>query len=463
MDVEKILQTIESDWPEHLGRVQRYVSQPSVSATGQGMREMAAMLMEDLKVLGCQKIELIETPNWPVVYAHLDVGAPKTIIFYGMYDVQPADEPNWTVDPFAGTVVEDPDLGPVVMSRGVTNQKGPLAATLNALTAIKKVTGTLPFNAKFVVEGEEEMASVDLPEVLEKLRPELEGCDCCYFAHYGQDAKGKVMHYLGTKGVIYMKLKIKGGDWGAPIGDSIHGSNAIWIDNPVWNMVHLLESLKDKDEKVLVEGFYDDVAGPLPGDEEVLAELLKTLDQELILKSWNTKKFKLGMNMEQAMRRYFFTPELNICGIEGGYTEEGTKTLLPHEVHVNIDIRTVPNMDPKKVIRQLDAHFEKLGMADKLEVQYFNGYNWQRSGLYEPQIKAMLDAIEELGIDKEVWVTLAGSAPFSLFQSMFNIPCVFGGLGHGGRVHSVNEYATVQGIKDMEKSIVLFLRNLMKE
>ena len=462
MNVQEIFSSIDQTWGEHPRRYQKYVQQPSVSGSGLGVLDMAQLLVKEFKELGCQEVKLIETPGWPVVYASIDEGAPKTLLIYGMYDVQPVVGETWKVDPFSGSVVNDPEWGEVIISRGICNQKGPLASAMNVLFTIKQLEGKLPVNVKFVIEGEEELGSVHLPPVIEELKSELKKCDCCFFPHFSQDADGKVKQYLGTKGITTIKLTCKGGDWGAPTTRGIHGSNAIWMDNPVWKLIHILKTLKGEDEKVLIDGFYDDVAGPLEGDDELLDELMKTFNPQKVLDTEEVKKFKLNLSGRELLKRYFFVPELNIDGIAGGFYDKGSKTLLPNEVMVNMDVRTVPNMDPAKVIEQFKAHFKKLGVEDMIEVSYVNAYNWSRSKVSEPVVTSLMDAIKELGCEIEPWITLAGSAPFSLFQSMIGLPVAFGGLGHGQRVHSPNEYATVQGFKDMEKCITLFLRNISK-
>lgn len=460
MQVEKIFHSIEDNWDTHLKRYQKYVRQPSVSGSGLGVRDMAQLLCEELKDLGCQDVRLVETEGWPVVYGALDEGAPKTLLIYGMYDVQPVDGEKWCVDPFSGSTVNDPKRGEMIVSRGIRNEKGPLAALMNVLETIRSVDHKLPVNIKFIIEGEEELGSVHLPGVIEQLRPELETCDFCYFPHFSQEPNGSVQQFLGYKGITHLKLTCKGGDWGGPTTRSIHGANAIWFDNPIWKLVHVLNTLKDENEHVLVEGFYDDVAGPLEGDEELVDQLMETFDPQAILDSQGVKKFKMGLSGRALLERFFFMPELNIDGIVGGFYGEGSKTLLPNEAYVNMDIRTVPNMDPQKIISLFQQHFKKLGLDGIVTAEFTNAYNWSRSKKDEPVVVALINAIREIGYEPEIWCTVQGSAPLSLFQSMLHLPVVFGGLGNGHLEHSPNEYAIVSSLKEMEKCIVLFLRNI---
>ncbi|MGG1573533.1 M20/M25/M40 family metallo-hydrolase [Fictibacillus sp. NRS-1165] len=453
--MEEVLAYIDENWEEELKRYKRYVSQPSISGDGTGMKEMAKLLQEDLKELGCQRVSLKETEGYPVVFGHLDEGKEKTVLLYGMYDVQPVEGEVWSVDPFSGEVIDLPEFGESIVSRGITNQKGPLAGLINAIAAIRKVKGSLPVNIKFCLEGEEELGSVNLPYVLDELKDEFTSCDCVFFPHFSQTPEGKVELYLGSKGIIHLELTVRGGDWGAPVSRGIHGSFAVWFDNPAWYLVHALASLKDRNEKVLIDGFYDDVAEPWPGDDKIIDQMMKTFDEQEILKRDDVRRFKLGLHGKELLRRFFYSPELNINGMVSGHHTDGTKTLLPNDAKAKLDIRMVPNMEPEKLIRQVEQHFQKHGFT-AVEIEAINAYNWARTSTEESAMKALLQSFKDLGFDYEPWITMAGSAPFSLFQSKLGLPFAFGGLGHGSRQHSPDEYATVEGMKNLEKSCVLF-------
>lgn len=457
----EVIATIEKDWQKHLERYQKYVSQPSISGTGQGMAEMAELLCAELAELGCSNVRLVETPGYPVVYAHLDEGKEKTVLLYGMYDVQPVEGEEWIVDPFSGSIVDLPGFGDCIVSRGITNQKGPLAGAINAISAYKKTKGELPVNIKFVLEGEEELGSVNLPTAIDKLYSELSSGDCVFFPSFSQNAEGKVELYMGSKGIIHIDISCRGGEWGGPTEDGIHGCNAVWMDNPAWRLIYALASLKDRNEVVRIDGFYDDVAGPWPGDEEIIDKMLETFSEVETLSHYGVKKFKFGLKGKELLKRYFYSPELNINGIAGGYYGDGSKTFLPNETFAKMDIRLVPNMDPYKIMDSVKKHFVKHGFPE-IELKMVYAYNWSRTSMEEPVMRALINAIEELGYSYEPWITMAGSAPFSIFQSKLGIPVAFGGLGHGSKQHTPNEYAVIEGMKELEKCCVLFFENVAK-
>ena len=452
--MEDILRYLDAHADAHLARVQQFVRQPSISGEGTGMREMAELVADSIRRLG-GRAELVPTDGWPVVYGEVDAGAPKTVLLYGMYDVQPVEGEQWLVPPFAGEVVDLPEVGPSVVARGVYNTKGPLAGLFHVLEAIQAVRGRLPVNVKFVVEGEEELGSPHLPQFIHAARDRL-GADATYFAFYNQDRHGKPRLWLGVKGIQYFEIACRGGAWGGPRTRGVHGSNAVWIGSPAWRLLRALATMIDDDEQIRIEGFYDDVAPPSAEDEELLAALARTFDPATELWMWDAERFKYDLTGADLLRRYLYDSTLNIDGLWGGYTGPGTKTLLPHEVRVKMDVRLVPDMEPERVRQRIRAHLARIGRED-LEVHFYEGYPPAKTSVREPVVQALVRAIRALGFEPEIWPHIAGSAPFYLFRRVLGQPFAMGGLGHGGRPHSPNEYATLAGMQLFARSVARFL------
>lgn len=455
IQLEPIYEHIDRHFDRHLDRVRRFVRQPSISGEGLGMLEMPELVAAAIHELG-GRAEIAPTSGWPVVYGEINVGAPRTLLFYGMYDVQPVAGEEWIAPPFGGEVVPDFEgLGPCLVSRGVANQKGPLACAFNTFASIKAATGTLPVNLKFMVEGEEELGSRHLPEFVRAYRDRLQA-DGAYFASFGQNRAGKPIIYLGVKGIVFFELICRGGEWGGPTVRGIHGSNASWVRSPVWRMLHALATMVDEHERITIDGFYDPVAPPSEEDERLLAGLERTFDPEVVLRANDVRRFKYDLTGAALLRRFLFEPQLNIDGLAGGHYGPGTKTLLPHEVRVKLDVRLVPNMEPGEVREKIAAHLRKIGCAD-FEVVSEEGYPWAKISPGAPISQAMVNAIKAFGMEPEVWPNIAGSAPFYLFSRELRQPFAMGGLGHGGRAHSPNEYATVEGMRLFEKSMARFV------
>jgi len=454
-NLERIYGHIDEHFDRHLDRVRAFVRQPSISGEGVGMQEMAELVAASVRDLGGRS-EIVSTAGWPVVYGELDQGAPRTMLLYGMYDVQPVVGEEWIVPPFGGQIVDDFEgLGRCLVNRGAANQKGPLAGAFNALASVQAVSGRLPVNVRFVVEGEEELGSRHLPEFITRYKDRLRA-DGTFFPAFSQDRKGKPILWLGVKGILFFEMVCRGGEWGGPTSRGIHGSQGAWIASPVWRMIHALTTMTAPDERLTIDGIYDSVKPPLVEDEEVLAALARTFDPELMLRINDVRRFKHGLTGVDLLRRYLFDPILNIDGIAGGHYGAGTKTLLPNEVRLKMHVRLVPDMEPDEVRAKLQAHLRKIGCAD-FEVHYEEGYPWARMSHKAPLSQAMIRTLRSFGHEPEVWPNIAGSAPFYLFQRVLGQPFTMGGLGHGGRQHSPNEYATVEGMRLFEKSVVRFL------
>ncbi len=453
-DLARIFDHIEANFDRHLERVKSFVRQPSISGEGVGMEAMAELVAGSIAELGGRS-EIVPTAGWPVVYGELDAGAPRTLLIYGMYDVQPVVGEAWRVAPFGGEVVSLDGLGSCVVSRGVYNSKGPLAGAFNALKSVQTVTGRLPINVKFMIEGEEELGSRNLPTFVHAYQKRLQA-DGTYFPFYGQDRKGKSVLHLGVKGIVFFELVCRGGEWGGPTTRGIHGSQGAWMASPAWRMLHALTTMVDKQERITIQGFYDHVLPPSAEDEEVLAALAKTFDPDLILREHEVKRFKHSLHGAALLRRYLFDPIINIDGIVGGHYGPGSKTLLPHEVRAKLHVRLVPNMEPEEVQEKITAHLRRIACAD-FELHLEQGYPWAKMRVSAPLTQAMIRTLRSFGLEPEIWSNLAGSAPFYLFSRVLHQPFVMGGLGHGGRPHSPNEYATVDGMQRFEQSVVRFL------
>ncbi|HET7036332.1 MAG TPA: M20/M25/M40 family metallo-hydrolase [Thermomicrobiaceae bacterium] len=459
--IERAERQIERDFEQHLERTRALLRQPSISADGTGIIETAQMLAAWIRELG-GTAELVETPMHPVVIGEIDAGQPHTLLFYGMYDVQPVLGETWLVPPFGGEIVDLPGYGPSLVNRGVANQKGPLGSFLNTVQAIQQANGRLPVNVKFLIEGEEELGSRNLPQVVSARREQLRA-DAAFFAFFSQNQAGKIIAYLGVKGILFFELVARGGDWGAPTTRAVHGSNAVWFHNPAWLLVHALASMVTPDQKhILIDGFYDDLTPPSAADEALLARLSASFNPEDELDKNDVRRFKYDLSGVDLLRKYLYQPTLNIDGIISGHTAEGTKTIIPHEARAKIDIRMPPHLDPQRMIALVRAHLDRHGFAD-VELEVEDAYTWSKSSIDDAPVRALMRTYRELGHEPEIWPHLAGSAPFYLFTDVLGIPVALGGLGHGGRQHSPNEYATVQGIKDHELSLARFLYRLADE
>ena len=463
MDLAKIHIKIDEQLETHLQKIQNYLRIKSISATGEGMEETATATVKALEELGATEIHLAETKGYPVVYGERIIDpSKKTLLLYSMYDVQPVEAEKWKVNPFAGTIVEEfEDLGRCLVSRGVINTKGPTMAFFNALKTIIEVEDDLPCNLIFAIEGEEEMASLHFPEFVNKYTERLKKADGVYFPYFAENKVGKVKMWLGVRGIIYIKFRVRGGDWGGPITRHIHSSNHSWVDSPVWELVHCLAGMKAHDGTIKIPRFYEDVIPPSAEDEELLTKLAETVDFEVIKDSLDISRFRDDLEGKDLLQRYLFSTTLNIDGLDAGYTGPGTKTILPCEARAYVDIRLVPNQDPEKLIALVQEFLTK--NYPLVEIEGYDAYPWAKVSVREPLCQALIQTYQAFGKEVEIWPHLAGSAPFYVFSRNLGLPFIAGGLGHGDRAHSPNEYAVVAGdkvggIREFEKSVATLLQ-----
>ncbi len=469
-DRAKVFAHIDKNINQHIAKVQELVRQPSISPESKGVRDCAKLVLSYLTSMGC-KGELEETAGNPVVYGRYDAGAEKTIVVYMMYDTMPVDEPGWKVEPLAGTLTDVPPFGRCLVARGAFNTKGELRGFLNACESIIATRQKLPVNLLFLVEGEEELGSRHLADVILKHEKELQKTDAVLFPFASQDRTGKVVMYLGVKGIVYFELELDGATWGkGPKEFGIHGSHKGWIDSPAWRMIQALSTMTGPDgNKVTIQDFYRHVQVPNKEDKELLPGLEKTFNEAAVKEELKVDRFIGDSKGSEALKKYLFDPTLNINGIVSGYTGPETKTLLPHKITVKMDVRLVPNMRKDDTIPMIRNHLDAYGFKD-VQIRVLEaGYTWSRTSYQSPPAQAVINSYKEMGKEVELWPTIAGSAPFSMFnRKPLNLPVVIGGLGHGALSHSPNEYLVIDekgptgGLASMEKSFVAILDNFGK-
>ena len=227
---------------ESLKRLQTWIRQPSIAAENRGMNEGCQLMMDMLDEAGFSNIRKVPTDGQPGVYATLDVGAPKTLGIYFMYDVQQADPKEWSSPPFDAALVDKPGLGKAVVGRGAVNQKGPEATFLAAIHAIRGAGKKMPVNFVFVAEGEEEIGSPHFPQIVHM--PEIQSAFSksvgVFMPFASQDLDGQVTVFYGAKGVVELELISSGEKWGrGPVRD-VHSSNKARLDSPAWHLVEAL-------------------------------------------------------------------------------------------------------------------------------------------------------------------------------------------------------------------------------
>lgn len=437
---------IAAQHDESVARLQDWIRLPSIAAMDLGYPEGPEYMARLLREAGFQQAEIIQTDGKPGVFATLDAGAEKTLGVYFMYDVKHFDPQEWSSPPLEAAIIDKPGLGKVMMGRGAVNQKGPEAAFLSALHAIRAAGRDMPVNLVLVAEGEEEIGSPHIGQIVGK--PEVEsalaGTIGVFMPFASQDREGLVTVYLGAKGVIEVQLIASGEKWGLGPGKDVHSSLKAMIDSPTWHLVHALNTLVSADGNTIT---IDDYPQPLPLSAEhkaMIAAAAGRRNEAKMKELLSTQKWIDDLPFVEALERLVSQPTVNIEGLVGGYTGPGGKTVLPHRAEAKLDLRLVPDMTAEAALSALRKHLVNHGYGD-IEVIFSGGYDPTSTPASAALIQAQVSVLKNEGIDPVLWPRLAGSYPGYVFTgSPLNLASGHFGLGHGSGAHAPDEYFVIE-------------------
>ncbi|MFW6097773.1 MAG: dipeptidase [Chloroflexota bacterium] len=329
-----------------------FLAIPSISTQPErsdDVRRAGEWLVRAMQEAGLENARTIDTPGHPLVYAdwlHAGDEAP-TVLVYGHYDVQPPEPVDlWRTPPFSPTI-EDGYL----YARGVSDDKGQVYIHVKAVEAYLQATGALPINLKFIVEGEEEVGGPSLAKFVPE-NTDLLDADVVVISDSAMRAQGQPSIVYGLRGLAYMLLDVTG-----PDHDIHSGHYGGVINNPIHALCHIIAHLQDEDGHILIPGFYDDVA-PLDEEERALIGASVTSEERVLTNTgapavWGDEAYTLDERMGAR-------PTLDVNGIVGGYTGEGSKTIIPSTVHAKISMRLAPNQDPQKIADLFEEYVKEI-------------------------------------------------------------------------------------------------------
>lgn len=471
-DLPAIKAQIAKQHDRSVQRLQEWIRRPAIAAENRGFPEGADHLAKLLQEVGFQQVKRIETDGKPGVFATFDAGAPKTVGLYFMYDVKQFDPKEWSSPPLDAALVDRPGMGKVLVGRGAVNQKGPESAFLAALDAIRGANQKLPVNLVLVAEGEEEIGSPHIGQIVN--RPEVQAalsrCISLFMPHATQDSDGTVTVNLGAKGIIECELVSSGLAWGRGPARDIHSSFKAMVDSPAWHLIKALNTLVSADGNTpAIAGFADKVR-PLSAEEKAMIAAAARRRGEAPYKALlGVNRWIDDLPFLEALERLESQPTVNIEGLVGGYTGPGGKTILPHQAVAKLDLRLVPDMTAKDALAALKAHLVKNGFGD-IEVNMTGGYDPTSTAANTPLIQAQVAVLKRSGIDPLLWPRLAGSWPgYAFTAAPLNLAAGHFGLGHGSGQHAPNEYFLIestnpklQGYDGATMSYVEYLFELAK-
>ncbi len=480
-ELKKIYAYIDEHFDEHVERLQKWIRQPSISNSGEGIQETAEMVKGFFDELGCQQTRVYDTgvtewglPGNPVVYGKCDEGAKETLVIYWQYDTMPVTQPdNWKVPPFDAAIIEQGEFKKVLVARGASNSKGPEMAEFNALMSIKAVTGKLPVNIIFVAEGDEERMDIGLRN----------------FVRDHQDLFAGATGMLGggsSEGCVYIQLTTSGTAWGrGPTISDIHGSNKRTVDSVAWRHVKMLASLVSDDGNTpLIEGWFENKVPPTAEEIERMKRRTKDQDIKQMAENLGVGRF-IADTPYDVMRMRNFETSFNMDGIWGGNMyADAAGAILPNKITSKHNIRYVPNMNGMDLVKKIRKQLDKNGFRD-VELKVIGDVPWS---IVDPKnklndagnrMRSMFGAadnsnrIAQANPPRES-ADLGGYWPSYLFNEgkvgqrvapKVLMPIGGGQVGQGGRNHAANEYYVIEGAGDTfgmaaaEKSVATTIYN----
>ena len=424
---------------------------PSISAKAEhkgDMRRCAERLAVLLMEAGADFAEVSPSDGNPVVYGEKMVDpALKTVLVYGHYDVQPPEPlEKWRTDPFEPVIHDG-----AIWGRGANDDKGQLFMHIKAFEFLVR-TGQLRHNVKFMFEGEEEIGSPNLPAWIKANKKRL-AADVCLVSDTTMISERVPSINCGMRGLSYLEVKVTG-----PNKDLHSGHYGGAVANPITVLCEMIATLHDEDGRVAVPGFYDKVVELSRKDRKMLARA-----------PFNLKEYKEFLDIKDirgekgytTLERTGIRPCLDVCGIWGGYTGEGAKTVLPSEAHAKISMRLVPDQKSGEITKLFAKHFKSIApKCVKVDVKECEGGDGFLIPISSEAYKAAARAMGEVYGIEPVPSRGGGSiAVLAEVQKILGIDPLLMGFGlERDTVHSPNEsYLLKQFFAGME-SIALFYK-----
>ncbi|HAF29918.1 MAG TPA: dipeptidase [Bacteroidales bacterium] len=430
--MEKVKQYIEANKDRFLEELFELIRIPSISSIKDHKPDMvkaAEALKAALLKAGCDKAVVMPSDGNPVVFAEKLIDPAKpTVLVYAHYDVMPVDPiEKWDTKPFEPVVIDGK-----IWARGADDDKGQSFMHIKAFEAMVN-TDSLPCNVKFMIEGEEEIGSPNLPKWCEQNK-ELVKADIILVSDTGMIAPDIPSITTGLRGLSYWEVEVTG-----PNRDLHSGLFGGAVANPINVLAKMITQMVDENGHITIPGFYDDVLEISDVERTKMAEAPYSEDEYKkaidVNELWGEKGYSTN-------ERTGIRPSFDICGIWGGYTGEGAKTVLPSKAFAKVSSRLVPNQNNIKISKMFKEHFEKIAPPYvRVNVEFLHGGQAYVCPIDLPAYKAAEKAYEQTYNRKPVPVRSGGSIPIiSEFEKILGIKSVLMGFGlESDAIHSPNE------------------------
>ena len=433
MDLKTINAYIDANRDRFLNELLDLLRIPSVSADpkyASDVKRTARVLADGMRAMGLDGVEICETPGHPIVYAQKIVDAKlPTVLIYGHYDVQPPDPLDlWHSPPFE-PVIKDGKI----YARGACDDKGQMYMHVKAAEIMMNTTG-LPCNIKFMIEGEEEVGSVNLEPWVKANRDRLKS-DVVLISDTSIIANDVPSINVGLRGLSYLEVEVTG-----PNRDLHSGVYGGAVANPINVLCKMLASLHDDNGRITIPNYYNDVDEVSPAERAEMAKAPFDLDEYKRDLDIADVQGEAGYS---SLERATIRPTFDINGIWGGYTGEGAKTVLPSKAYAKISFRLVPHQDTNKVMKMVEDHlFSIAPKSVKLKVSPHHGGPPYVTPTDFVAYEAASKAMEETFGKKPIPTRSGGSIPIpAMFEKELGVRSVLLGFGlDSDAIHSPNEH-----------------------
>jgi len=454
MKLSAIVQYANSNRNRYVEELKELVKIASISGSPEHKEEVklcARFLRDKMEEIGFMRTELYETSGNPIIYGEwLEAPGKPTVLIYGHYDVQPVDPLDmWETSPF------EPDVRHGKMyGRGTVDDKGQIYIHLKAIESWLKVEDALPLNVKFIVEGEEEVGSENLGLFLVKHQKLLEA-DVALISDTPMFRKGMPSICYGLRGLAYFQINLRGSNQ-----DLHSGSFGGALKNPIHALTDIVNRLKEKNGRIAIPGFYDDVVDIGPEEREALAGL--PFDEEAYRKEIGAPKL-YGESGYSVLENIWCRPTLDVCGIWGGFTEEGAKTIIPAEAHAKVSMRLVPNQNPEKIGTLFEEYIDSIVSPEMfVTVDRMHGGKPFLGNTHHYAFEAARKALERGFGAQTVYIREGGSIPvLQTLSDSLNLPCLLIGFGlPNENAHAPNEWLDLENYHKGILSIIYLYMEL---
>jgi len=431
--MQDIIRYVKTQHDRYLDELKTYLAIPSISGDSEkedSMLKAAEHTAELLRRAGCTDSKVNLTTGNPVVTGSriVDDKLP-TILIYGHYDVQPVDPLElWNKDPFEAYVKDD-----TIIARGSADDKGQVFIHIKALEAYKESGINAPVNLKFIIEGEEEVGSPSLAPFLVQNK-ELLSADQVLVSDTSMWAKGIPAITYGLKGITYLEFELTG-----PNRDLHSGEYGGAVANPAEIICRMITHAKDKDGRIQIPGFYERVRTISDDERRIIAQA--PFDESNYKKELDVDDL-WGETGYSTVERLWVRPTFEVNGIWGGYTEAGSKTVLPAKAAVKVSMRLVPDQDPHEIAELTEKFFRSImpGSMKMTFKKHETGFPFVAL-LDSPYIKAAARALKEAFDREPLMIRVGGSIPIvTEFKNILGLDTLLVGYCLPGcRAHSPNE------------------------